>query len=159
MNRREAFGGVSILALVACTPSASGNANSQAVFAQIQYILPMVRVLAAGIAIAEPKAAGIVAQVAPYLDQAGAAFQNLSATMTEVQALPIVQQVAGYAKSAVDAVAAVVEAAAPGSKLAQYAPMVAEAQAVLALITAFAVGVQNAPKAAARPMALPLLHK
>lgn len=158
MNRRTAFASVSVLALAACT-SPAGNANAQTVFAQIQYILPMVRVLAAGIAIAEPKAAGIVTQVAPYLDQAGAAFQSLSATMTEVQALPIVQQVAGYAKSAVDAVAAVVNGAAPGSKLAQYSPIVAEAQAVLALITAFAVGVQNAPKAVARPMALPLLHK
>lgn len=158
MNRRKAFAGASILALVACSSSA-GNANAQAVFAQIQYILPMVRVLAAGIAIAEPKAAGIVAQVAPYLDNAATAFQGLSATMTEVQALPIVQQVAGYAKAAVDAVAAVVNAAASGSKLAQFGPEVATAQAVLALITAFAVGVQNAPKAAARPVALPLLHR
>jgi hypothetical protein len=158
MNRRSALSGASVLALVACT-SPSGNANAQAVFSQIQYFLPLVKVMAGGIAIAEPKAAGIVATVAPYLDQAGVLFQGLSATMTEVQARPIVQQIYGYGKSAVDAVAALVNAAPPGSKLASFAPMVMESQAVLALVMAFATGAQNMPKAAARPMALPLLHR
>ncbi len=158
MNRRSALSGVSVLALVACT-SPQGNTNAQAVFAQIQYLLPLVRAMAAGIAIAVPESAGIVAIVTPYLDQAGTAFQALSATMSVAQAQPIVAQVETYLKAAVDTLANTVNGAPPGSKLASFAPMVAEAQAVLALVVAFANGVQVMPKAAARPMALPLLHR
>ncbi len=163
MNRRNLLS-TSVLALpaaavlVGCT-STETNANAQAVFAQIQYLLPLVKMMAAGIAIAVPQSAGIVAIVTPYLDQAGIAFQGLSATMTVVAAQPIVQQVEGYAKQAVDSVANVVNGAAPGSKLAQFGPAVAEAQGVLALIVAFATGVQQMPKAAMAPANLSLLHK
>lgn len=158
MNRRNFAAGASLVAIAACT-SPQGNANAQAVFAKIQYLLPLIRATAAGIAIAVPESAGIVAIVTPYLDQAGTAFQALSATMTVVQAQPIVQQVETYLKAAVDTLANTVNGAPPGSKLASFAPMVAEAQAVLALVVAFANGVQVMPKAAARPMALPLIHR
>lgn len=158
MNRRLALSGIPVLVFAACT-APGPTANAEAVFAQIQFLLPTVRVLALGIAIAVPQSAVIVAQVAPYLDQAAAAFQGLSATTDAVKALPVVQQIESYAKAAVDAVANLVNTAAPGSKLAQFAPAVAEAQAVLALITAFAQGVQARPMAGARVMALPMLHR
>lgn len=165
MNRRNLVGttalvGIASLGLAACT-SASNNATAQSVFAEIQYILPLVKVLAAGIAIAVPQAASLVATVTPYLTQAGAVFQGLSATMTAVAAQPIVQQVEAYLASAVDAVANTVNGGGVGSTLAKFGPQVAEAQAVLALIVAFANGVQGGPVAASavRAVSLPLLHK
>lgn len=161
MKRRNLLASTALVStaavLAACT-SAQGNADAQKVFAQIQYLLPMIKVLAAGIAIAVPQSAGIVAIVTPYLDQAGVAFQGLSATMTVVQAQPIVQQVEGYLQSAVNSVANVVNGAPAGSKLASFAPMVTEAEAVLALIVAFANGVQQMPKGIA-PINVPLLHR
>lgn len=159
MNRRNALAGVSLVALAACT-SPAANADAQAVFAQIQYLLPLVEVLAAGIAIAVPQAAGLVATITPYLNEAGTAFQGLSATMTAVAALPVVQQVEGYLQSAVDAVANVVNGGGVGSTLAKFAPQVQEAQAVLALIIAFAKGVQATPMTArVRSVSLPYLHR
>lgn len=156
MNRRSALAGVSLAAIAACT-LAAGNASAQAVFAQIQYLLPVIRTLAVGISALDPKAAGLVAQITPYLDQAAAAFQGLSAAMTEVQARPIAQQVVGYVRSALDAVAGVVNAATPGSSLAKFAPEIAAAQSVLALVMMFAQGAQAMPtKAMAH---LPLLHR
>jgi hypothetical protein len=157
MNRRNLAAGISVLALAACGTTASGGPTVQSVFAQCQYILPLVRILVAGIDIAVPASAPLVNAALPFLDQAGAAFQLLQAAMPVSTALPIVQQVEGYAKQAVDTVASAVNAAAPGSKLAQFAPEVLEAQAVLALITAFANGVQAMPTAAA--VKLPLLHR
>lgn len=163
MNKRKFLTTTALIApaiiLAGCT-SATATATAQAVFAQIQYLLPLVKVLALGIAIAVPSSAGVVATVTPYLDQAGTAFQALSATMTVVSALPIVQQVEGYLKNAVDSVAVVVNDGAPGSKLAQFAPELQEAQAVLALITAFATGVQAMPTMArVAKVSLPLLHR
>lgn len=146
------------LALAAC--AVSGPAPTvQSVFNQIQYLLPLIRALVAGMAIAVPGSAALVNAALPYLDEAGVAFQLLEATMPVPTAMPIVQQVETYAKSAVDTLANIVNSAGAGSKLAQFAPEVAEGQAVLALITAFANGVQAMPMTARfRSVSLPLLH-
>lgn len=159
MNRRNALAGVSAAALLVGCTSLSGNANAQAVFAAVQYFLPLVETMAIGISIAVPQSAAIVTTVAPYLDKAGLAFQALSATMTQVQAQPIVQQVEAYGRGAVDQIATLVNTAPPGSALAKFAPEVAKAQAVLALLTVFVNGAMNIPKAAMAPVALPLLHR
>jgi hypothetical protein len=159
--KRRLFASTALVSVVTACATPPATANAQSVFAQIQYILPLVKVLVTGIAIAVPASAGVVTTVMPYLVQAGTAFQALSATMTQTAAQPIVQQVEGYLTSAVDVVAAVVNGAAPGTKLAEFAPEVAEAQAVLALIVAFANGVQTAPTttAAIKIGSLPLLHR
>ncbi len=159
MNRRLVMSSVSVAALVAmgaCTPAPAGQ-SVQSVFSQVQYLLPLIKVLVAGIAIAVPQSAGIVTAVAPYLDAAGGVFQTLQATMTVAQAQPIVAQVTTYLKSAVDQVASLVNAAPPGSPLAKFQPEAIEAQGVLDLIIAFQSGVQAMPTA--RFKMSPLMHK
>ena len=163
MNRRNLLSTTVLatpaLALAACATSGGSAPTVQSVMLQIQYLLPLVRALVAGMAIAVPGSAALVNAALPWLDQAGVAFQLLEATMPVPTAMPIVQQVETYAKSAVDTLANVINGAPAGSKLAQFAPEVTEAQAVLALITAFANGVQAMPMAARLMSAsLPLLH-
>lgn len=161
-QRRNIFAStVSLSALlVAGACSATATANAQAIFAQIQYLLPLLKMLVIGISIAVPQAAGVVQVVAPYLDNAATVFQTLQATMSLVDARPIVQQISGYATAAVDAVANLVDAAPVSSTLAKFKAEVQEAQAVLALITAFAAGLPSIPVAArVQTSALPLLHR
>jgi hypothetical protein len=158
MNRRNALAGVSLVALAACT-SPTADVSVQTVFADVQFILPLLGTLAAGIAIAVPQSAGIVAIVTPYLTQAATAFQSLSATMTAVQAMPIVSQIEAYLQSAVDAVANLINGAAVGSTLIKFAPQIQQAEAVLALIMAFVKGLQAAPLARVQGVSLPYLHR
>lgn len=158
-TRRTALTGVSVIALAACTTTGANAPTVQSVMNQVQYLLPLVKTLVAGMAIAVPASASMVNAALPFLDQAGAAFQLLQVTMPNTQAMPIVQQIETYAKSAVDTLANAVNGAPVGSKLQQFAPMVTEAQAVLALVTAFANGLQAMPTAArVRAVSLPLLH-
>lgn len=147
------------LALAACASTGTGtSATVQAVFNAVQFALPLLDVLALGIAVAVPAAAPIVAVVEPYIGSAGVVFQTLSATMTDASAKPLVQQIEGYLSGAVQAVQKAVGAAPAGSPLTQFAPKVAQAQAVLALLTTFIHGV--VPGAALAPtVALPLLHR
>lgn len=164
MNRRSilvtssAIALPALAAIAACTvPPAGTTPAVQTVFNDIQFILPLVDALAFGISIAVPSSAALVAAATPYLNSAAPIFQTLSATMTQVQAMPIVQQIEGYLSGAVKAVAGVVNGAPAGSQLAAFAPKVQQAQAALALVTAFVNGVTAMPTAAMAP--LPLLHR
>ncbi len=154
MNRRRALASVSVIALAACSGGAISSANVQGVFNAIQFALPLLDVLAAGIAVAVPGAAPIVALVTPYLNSAGAVFQTLSATMTATQAQPLVGQIEGYLAAAVTAVQGVVSST---PSLAPLASKVAQAQAVLGLLTTFVNGVSTMPTSALVP--LPYLHR
>src|ERR1700723_975878 len=146
-----------------CAPNApatigtTNNAAVQTVFNGIQFVLPLLDVLAAGIAVAVPAAAPIVATIAPYIASAGGVFQTLSIGATEAAAQPIVGQIETYISAAVTAVEGVVNG---NPKLAPLLPKVQQAQAVLGLLTAFINGVTATPAAAARAsFALPpLLH-
>jgi len=157
-NRRAALIGTSsLLALAACAGGASNASTVQSVFSAIQYALPLLDVLALGIAVAVPAAAPIVAVVEPYLGSAAALFQTMSATMSDATAKPIVARIEGYLSAAVAAVSSAVAAAPAGSKAAAFQPKIAQAQAVLALLTAFVNGVQAMPTA--RTSMPALLHK
>lgn len=136
--------------------SAAGNASVQAVFNGVQFVLPLIDVLALGIAVAVPAAAPVVAVVTPLLNSAGTVFQTLSATMTAVDAQPIVKQIEDYVVSAVTAVNNVVTAPGASPALAAFQPKVAQAEAVVALLTAFVNGVSAMPTAATVPT--PYLH-
>ncbi len=160
MKRRLLASSAALLALAACT-ALPGTAPTisptvQAVFNATQFLLPLLDVLAAGIAVAVPAAAPIVAIVAPYLASASGVFQTLQVVMTETQAQPLVQQIEGDVQAAVAAIAGVVNG---NPKLAPLASKIAQAQAVLGLLTAFVNGVQAMPRFAERPVALPLLHR
>lgn len=161
MNRRSILSTTALvapaLALAACSSTSTANATVQTVFNAIQFALPLIDTLAFGIAIAVPPAAPLVAAVTPYLNAAGPVFQTLSATMTQVQAQPIVQQIEGYLAGAVKAVAGVVDGAPAGSQLAAFAPKVQQAQAALALVTTFVNGVSVG--ASMTPVPMPLLHR
>lgn len=138
---------------VSCAPGSS-TSNVQTVFNGIQFVLPLVDVLAAGIAIAVPGAAPIVGIVSPFLGNAASVFQTLSATMSDAEAKPIVQKIESYVAGAVDAVGNVL---ASSPKLAEFQPKFEQAKQVLALLTDFVSGVQAMPTAR---MAMPrLLHK
>jgi hypothetical protein len=153
-DRRLAILGGATLAVAACTPGASTSSNVQTVFNGIQFVLPLVDVMAAGIAIAVPGAAPIVAVVAPYLNNAAAVFQGLSATMSEAEAKPLVQKIETYVAGAIDAVGNAMKSS---PKLAEFQPKLEQAKQVLALLTAFVNGVKAMPTARA---AMPrLLHR
>jgi hypothetical protein len=165
MNRRSMLSTSSLvlpaLALAACstaTGTAPTNAVVQTVFNGIQFVLPLLDVLAAGIAVAVPAAAPIVATIAPYLASASGVFQTLSIGATEAAAQPVVAQIETYISAAVTAVEGVVNG---NPKLAPLAPKVQQAQAVLGLLTAFINGVTATSAAAARASFVlpPLLHR
>ncbi len=157
-SRRLLLATSALVAVAACTATGTGpvsNSQVQTVFNGIQFVLPLLDVLAAGVAIAVPAAAPAIALATPYLDNAGAVFQSLSETMTTVQAQPIVKQIEGYLSSGF-AVAQKVVAANPS--LAGFAPKLAQANAVLGLLTAFVNGVQAMPTAATVALP-PYLHR
>lgn len=155
-SRRLTLASVSALALAACTTTAqqSATATVQAVFNACQFILPLVDALALGISVAVPASAGVLGAVTGYLNQAAPIFQAFVATMTVAQAQPLVAQIETYVAAAVNALASVVQ---NNPSLAAYQSRVAQAQAVVALLTTFVNGVQLTPKAAL-PVRLPLLH-
>lgn len=159
-SRRLALAGVSLAALTACTTAQQQQvitSSVQTVYNSVQFVLPLLDVLALGISVTAPAAAGVLGVVTGYLNQAAPIFQTLVATMTVAEAQPLVQQIEACVKAAVDAVQTTVQA---NQKLAAYQGRVAQAQAVVGLLTAFVNGVQQAPAAAARATALPmLLHK
>lgn len=150
------------LALAGCgATSANGMTPVQQVFTEIQFVLPLFEALTAGIAIAVPVTAPLIATVTPYLAEAGAAFQALQLTMTATAAQPVVQQVFGYVDQVAATVTTLVQGAAPDSKLAQFQPQLTQGNAVLQLIEAFAKGVlagPTPPTAAALPLPA-LLHR
>ena len=164
-NRRN-FAAVALAGTAAaCTTIKNPNGTTtivvdpavQSVFNSIQFVLPLLDVLAAGIAVAVPAAAPAVAAVTPYLNAAGTVFQTLQVTMTKAQAQPIVQQIEGYVSGAVTAAQNVI---ATTPSLAGLAPKVQQAQAVLGLLTTFVNGVVPAAALAKAPVALPpLLHR
>jgi phage-related protein len=160
-NQRRALlatSGLAALVVAGCAATGStSTAGVQSVFSAVQFVLPLLEALATGISLAVPAAAPILAVVMPYLGQAGPVFQTLSAAMTAVAAMPIVQQISGYVTAAFNAVAGVVNTAAAGSKLAGFSGLVSEAQAALAVIVAFVSGVQGMPAAAMAPRPM-LLH-
>lgn len=167
MNRRFfpqaiAICGVAVpaaLSLAACAPTTTSTgtttqSNVQKVLGQIQFVLPLVDVLLAGVAVAIPSAAPAITAAEPFLAAAGQAFQSISATMTDMEAKPIVQQVEGYVAGALKAISGVI---AGNASLAPLSPKLAQAQAVLVLLDAFVTGVSVMPTAAAVPV--PYLHR
>lgn len=149
----------SAIAIAGCTTAAT-SASVQSVFASIQFVLPLLDVLALGIAVAVPSSAPALVGVTPYLNSAAGVFQTLSATMTQVEAQPIVKQIEAYVASAVAAVKGVVTAPGAAPALVAFQPKVAQAEAVVALLTAFVNGVTAQPGATAARTAMPaLLHR
>lgn len=153
-SRRLALAGVSTLALAACANTGSATSSVKTVLMQVQFVLPLLDALAAGIAVAVPSAAPAIAAAQPYIASANQVFQTLSDTMTATQAQPLVDQIVGYINGALTAVSGVVQG---NPKLAPLATQVSQARAVLALLAAFAKGVQTMPTGAAAPV--PLLHR
>jgi hypothetical protein len=146
-----------VIAVAACVTGAVVPAVL-AVFNGIQFVMPLLDVLVAGMAIAVPAAAPLVAIVTPYLNSAAAVFADMVPTMTQLQALPLVQQIEGFLQSAVKAANDAVNAPGADPKLKQFLPKIAQAQQVLDLLTAFGKGVQGGTALA--PMELPrLLHR
>jgi hypothetical protein len=153
-SRRLSFAAVPALALAACTPGSSTTSGVQKVMLQIQFTLPFLDALVAGIAVAVPSSAPAVNAALPWLADAGRAFQTLTAAMTDAQGRPIVQQIEGYVAAALQVVSAIV---AKNPQLAGLAPKIVEARAVLALLVAFVSGVSAMPTAAA--VRVELLHR
>lgn len=154
LGRRLALSAVALPGVAACAPGSASASNVQKIMLNIQFVLPLADVLLAGVAVAVPGAAPAIAAAEPYLAAAGKVFQTISATMTDTQAKPLVQQIEDYVAAALKAVSGVV---ADNPKLAPLAPKLAQARAVLALLDAFASGVSAMPTAAAVPV--PLLHR
>lgn len=163
MNRRALFSTTALvlpaLAVAACTPGTSGgvDANLQTVFNASQFVLPLLDVLLVGVSLVVPAAAPLIALATPYLNAAGNAFQDLSLTMTTSAAKPVVQQIADNVGGVIKAVTDVIAAPGGNAKLAALAPKLQQAQAALALLTAFISGVHAMPTAATVPMRL--LHR
>lgn len=158
IDRRLALSAVALAGVAACT--VAQTAGIQPVFNAIQFVLPLEKALAVGLSVAVPQAAGLIAAVQPYLDKAAPIFQKLQASMTAAEGKPLIQQIEGYAKDAMEQIVAVVANAPPGSRLASFQPLVMEAQAALAVITAFVSGVSAMPTAAtAAAVPVPLLHR
>lgn len=127
----------------------------QAVFNSVQFVLPLIDALALGISVAVPGSAAIMAGVMTLINQAGPVFQTLDAAMTTATAQPIVKQIEGYVTAGTSAIAGVVNST---PALAAYKTRVAQAQAVVGLLTTFVNGVS--PTAALAPTVLPpLLHR
>lgn len=166
MNKRRALFGstalVAVGAIAACaqiekiTGTTTPQAAVQAVFNACQFVLPLVDALALGISVAVPAAAPAMGAVIAGISTAGPIFQTFETTMTQAQAQPIVQQIESYVTAGVNSIAGVVNSAATGSKLAAYQSRVAQAQAVVGLLTTFVNGVSAMPTGATVP--LPLLH-
>jgi len=162
-NRRALLSATALaapaLALAACstlesmTGTTTPTAAVQAIMLKAQYLLPLLDALALGISVAVPAAAPVLIAVTGYLNQASPIFQSLVATMSVAQAQPIVAQIETYAAAAVTQIQSVV---ANNPALSAYASRVAQAQAVVALLTAFANGVESMPTAATVPV--PYLH-
>jgi hypothetical protein len=149
------------LALAGCAAVTGGttagiNASVQSVFSASQYILPLLDVMLVGIAMVVPAAAPAIALATPYLNAAGAAFQGLSLSMTQSAAQPVVQRIAGAVGQVIQTTTGIINAPGANPKLAALAPKLAQAQAVLGLLTAFVSGVTAMPTAAT--VRLPLLH-
>jgi cytochrome c5 len=162
MNRRALLSTTALMAvpaaLAACASSpAPTNSAVQSAFNAIQYALPLLDVLALGLSVAVPAAAPVLAIVEPYLGSAATVFQGMSDTMTAAAAQPIVAQIEGYLTGATAAVQKAITSAPAGSPVAAFGPKVAQAQAVLGLLTAFVNGVQAMPTKAT--VSLALLHK
>jgi hypothetical protein len=154
MNRRLALSAVALAGVAACAPGSATAFNVQKVMLQAQFLLPLADVLLAGVAVAVPGAAPAIMATQPFLAAAGKVFQTISATMTDVQAKPLVQQIEDYVGAALKAISGVVM---DNPKLAPLASKLSQAQAVLALLDAFVSGVSTVPTAAAVPV--PLLHR
>lgn len=135
------------------TPTAAG----EAIVLDCQYLLPLLDAMALGISIAVPASAPAMALVMTGITNAGPIFQQLSSTMAVAQAQPLVQQIETYASGALTSIASVVNAA---PALSAYATRVAQAEAVLGLLTTFVNGAATLPTAARAPTVLPsLLHR
>ena len=149
---------VPALVLGACAGTTSASPTVQSVFNGIQFVLPLADALALGISVAVPASAGLMAGVMTGINQAGPIFQTLQATMTEAAALPIVKQIEDYVSAGVSSIANVVNS---NPSLAAYQSRVAQAQAVLGLLTTFVNGVTAGVPTAARASTLPipLLHR
>lgn len=155
MKRELLASGAGLLALAGCAASGDVTTSSvEKVILQSQFVLPLVDVLAAGLAVAVPATAPVIATVAPYLDSAFAALNLLSSTMPVADAQPIVGRIGGYVDLAIGAIkAAVATAAVSNERLGPLLPKIDQASAVVKLLMAFANGVQQMPGAApAAPM-------
>jgi hypothetical protein len=155
MSRRNLLAATALAslgALAACaqieslTGTTTPTAAVQAVYNATQFVLPLLDALALGISVTVPVSAGVLSLVTGYLNQAMPIFQQFVVTMSQSQAQPLVQQIEGYVSDAVSAIATAVQA---NPKLAAYQSRVAQAQAVVGLLTAFVNGISTMPKAIA----------
>jgi hypothetical protein len=164
MNRRILLASSALVlpALAGCaavekmTGTTNPDAAVQSIFNSCQYILPLVDALALGISVAVPGAAVAMGAVMTGIAKAGPIFQTFEATMTAVQAQPIVSQIENYAAAGVNTIANVVNGT---PALSAYATRVQQAQAVVGLLTTFVNGATAMPTAAMAPTVFPsLLH-
>lgn len=162
MNRRNLLRTTTLwgipLVLSACAVGSTAATTTAAVVNEIQYVLPLVDVLAVGIAAAVPASAPIISAALPYLTDAGTIFQTLTAAMTTAQAQPIVLQISKDVGNIYDAIQQGMALAPNNAVITALEPKLAQCAAVLELMLNFAQGISTMPKAA--PMVqLPLLHK
>lgn len=139
--RRSALFGTSAalvaVAVAGCTSGAVTTASVEQVIAEMQALLPFLDVLATGISIAVPAAAPLLAIVMPYLANASTIFATISSTMTQVEAAPIVQKFSDAIAGALNAIDEEISSVPAGSPLVKFQPLLAQANAVFALLLAF----------------------
>lgn len=141
------------LALAACGAQSGGapstvSATVEQVIARIQAAISFSSALSPMLAIVAPGAASFIPQINAGLNTASNIFNTISTTMTEIQAQPIVGQVATALGGALTAAQQATAVIGDATARAKAQGVVATAQAVLPLLTAFATGVQAAVSAA-----------
>lgn len=161
MNRRNLMSSsaiVAVSAVAACAAGSSAATATASIVNAIQYVLPLADILAVAVAAAVPAAAPIITAALPYLNEAGVVFQGLAASMTQIEAQPIVQQISKDVQNVYTAIQQGMAQAPRNPTIVALQPKLAQCDAVIQALIAFYQGVSTMPKAYA-PVALPLLHK
>lgn len=157
MNRRHAFRSLAILPVGAVTgcaalqainkPVAGGSPQLSRAFNAVQIGLGMLAALAAGVAVAVPGAAPVINQALPYIDAASATFANLSTSMADATAQPLIATISTDFGKAIDAIEAGMARAPQNLQLAPLIAQLDQAKTVVALLADFGRSISNLPTA------------
>jgi hypothetical protein len=147
-NRRSLLTTSALLApaavLAACSAAQTAAVTStvEQAIARVQALMPTFDLLATGIALLYPASAGLVPIVESALSAALGIFNNLTSTMSQAQAQPLVGQITMELGGSLTAIQSAIAAAPASTGVSKYAPYASEAQNVLGLLEQFATGVQ-----------------
>lgn len=145
-NQRRAFLATTALiapalAVAACTPGSATTAQVEQIIATTQavlsYVSPIVPLLAAFV----PGAAAFVPMVETGLSVAASIFNNISNAMTVAQTQPLIGQIATSIGAALDSADQATALITNPQAKATATAILAEARAILGLLTKFATGV------------------